>query len=290
MPEIKAKQIEVKLYVRRGNVADGFASIYAQMSPDERLAADGVESTIDALNALHGYDFMKMLPGGNRYFLHPTISDANNAVFVNKYAKGQTPTLEIVATYADGSRGRYILYPGFSDKFTGVNWTADDLLPYFKALIYQTKPGERSLICKLIPALCDWPAWAWFAAAVYATKETIDAKDRPLAQIFYGLSAFAAWEALGKKGGLKSVGIGKRGPVKLRVLRKEGGYATATERKAIAQMIELGMTEGQTSKNKQYKIVSIESGIVKAIVYDRYISTVGADPTWHKHTLLFEII
>jgi hypothetical protein len=204
MPTIKAKSLEIKLFVMQNGLYFDNGETYFDTSVLTDVERDGwreLDNALETLKSQLGSSFTSIAT--MRFF--PVISDQQNAAWVNQNTPGGTnklPVLSIEATYSDGSKARYIIYPGL---ISGAPWSEAALLPYFKVLLYQSKPGKQSIICTLVPSLCNLPSWVWLAAAVYATKETFDADGRPLAQLFYGATAFMAWETVGKKGGLKNV-------------------------------------------------------------------------------------
>lgn len=204
MPTIKAKSLEIKLFVMQNGLYFENGETYFDTSVLTDVEREGwrqLDNALETLKSQLGHPFTSITT--MRFF--PVISDQQNAAWVNQNTPGGTnklPVLSIEATYPDGSKARYVIYPGL---IVGNPWRESDLLPYLKSLLYQSKPGEQSIICTLVPALCNLPGWVWLAAAVYATKETFDADGRPVAQLFYGATAFMAWETLSKKGGLKSV-------------------------------------------------------------------------------------
>jgi len=203
MPQIKTTKIAVRVYVKKGNLGDSFETIYDQMNADELAAVAAVADAEDQLGEKYGSAFWSLFDFG--YYLHPVISVPSNAVFVNKNAKGLTPTVNLEATYGDGSAARYVIYPGLLDKFTGKSWSAAELLPYFNALLFKKtgEDGNQSILCKYIPSLCKLPAWAWLAVVAYGAKETLDAK--PEMQIWYGAGTALALDSFGQAGGLSAV-------------------------------------------------------------------------------------
>lgn len=131
---------------------------------------------------------------------------AQNGLFV-------FPAALITATYPDGTKKYYALGKEFTDKLTGGIWDASKIYPYIRTLVLDEKVSQNdtSLICKLVPPLCEAGNWVWFALAAGATLKASSSKD--FGRAAWGLGAAMLWKEWYDRGGLgqlkESIGIGR---------------------------------------------------------------------------------
>jgi len=127
------------------------------------------------------------------------------------------PSAIITAVYPDGRQKQYVLGKEFIDKLTGGIWSADRIYPYIRILLLDITPKQNddsTLICKLLPPLCNLASWAWFALAVGATLKASNKSGA--SQLAWGAGAALLWKEWIGRGGLSTVGIGKGLPAKSR--------------------------------------------------------------------------
>lgn len=136
-----------------------------------------------------------------------------NAVIVSQHGLDFSllPAAQIFGSYPDGYNSKYFLSQDLGDRFSGVNWKEKDVLPYIEALLYRSKPAPNSIVCKLLPPLCDIGVWVWFGLAVGATLKASGTKGVSKAA-WTGGAGLLWWEWY-QRGGVKqltsTVGIGK---------------------------------------------------------------------------------
>lgn len=105
---------------------------------------------------------------------------SNNNAVVAEHGLFVLPAAVITADYPDGSKKQYVLGKEFIDKLTGGIWTAQKLYPYIKTLLLNTQPSENkqiTILCKLIPPLCEVGGWVWFGLALGATMKANNSKS-----------------------------------------------------------------------------------------------------------------
>jgi len=120
------------------------------------------------------------------------------------------PSAIITAVYPDGRQKQYVLGKEFIDKLTGGIWSADRIYPYIRILLLDITPQQNddsTLICKLLPPLCNMASWVWFALAAGATIKASNKSGA--AQLAWGAGAALLWKEWIGRGGLSTVGIGK---------------------------------------------------------------------------------
>lgn len=174
---------------------------------DVRAMWEAFGSVITKLRSRHGNSVPVEM-----YICPTTI--AENAVIVaqNRLDPSLLPAANLYAEYPDGTGGQYFLSMSLSERFTGIQWTAAEVEPYVKALLYRSKPSESSLLCKLLPPLCNVGGWIWLAAAAAATLKASNSSGKT-AQFVWGAGAFVLWKEWADRGGVQqlkeTVGIGK---------------------------------------------------------------------------------
>lgn len=146
-------------------------------------------------------------------YLCPVTQPANADIAIqNGIDFSLLPAVQIWAEYPDGTAAKYFLSKNLSERFTGINWKQEDVLPYVKALLYRSKPAETSLICKILPPLCELGGWAWFALAAGTTYKAYNGKNE-FSRAAWGTAAFLVWKEFASRGGFmqlqQAAGVGK---------------------------------------------------------------------------------
>lgn len=170
---------------------------FSESTGDDRVAASAVVKAVETLAKKHA--------GGvpvEYGFCPLTIADNQLIVSQEGINPNDLPAIQIYADYPDGTGGYYWIKKGLVDK-AGLTWTKDTVLPYLSALLYRTKGGPESMLCKVFPPLCAVPSWLWLAAAGFATFEA--ATGSGVRQIAYGAGAAMAWQEFFKRGGFDSL-------------------------------------------------------------------------------------
>ena len=133
------------------------------------------------------------------------MSDPQNQLVVAQWGVS-LPAMHLYAEYPDGSTSAYMLTQDLQDRFTGVNWTAEDVMTYLSALVYQSKPNEPTLLCKIFPPLCGVGKYVWLAVGAYAMWKffTSEQKTQKLA---WGAAAGFTWNEFASRGGFRDLGM-----------------------------------------------------------------------------------
>lgn len=133
------------------------------------------------------------------------MSDPQNQLVVSQW--GVTlPAMHLYAEYPDGSTSAYMLTRDLQDRFTGVNWTAADVQPYFSALVYRSKPNKPTLLCKIFPPLCSVGKYVWLAVGAYMTWKFVTTEQKN-AKLAWGAAAGFTWNEFAARGGFRDLGI-----------------------------------------------------------------------------------
>jgi len=133
----------------------------------------------------------------------------NNIQIINQQGfnalPARLPGVLMTAYYPSGTQRQYAIK---NNPIT--SWTQDEVYRYLKALYLQEFGTGQSIVCKMLPVLCDVGAYAWLAAAAVCTYKTLEQKNNPNLQIAWGAGALLSVDAFVKGGGLKKVfGIGR---------------------------------------------------------------------------------
>lgn len=181
MDTIKATEVQICIFTLKQM---GSVSLYPA---DEQRIFQAFGDIITELRAKHGND----LPV---YLEFCPLTDTTNQGIVSFWGFSALPAVQVIAKYPNGQIAQYGLSKDFGDKFTGVNWTADDLRPYVEAVLYQREPANASWLCKIFPPLCNLGGWVWLASALYSTWKFAEAKDQA-GKIVYGTAAGLTWQS-----------------------------------------------------------------------------------------------
>lgn len=170
---------------------------FAASTGDDRTAAVAVYEAVEKLRKRHGnipveYGFCPL-----------TITDNQVIVSAEGIDPSDLPAIQLYATYADGTGAYYWIKKGLADKLN-VSWTKDTVLPALSALLYRSKPSQKSIICQVLPIVCDLPVWLWLAVAGFATFEAA-AGGKGIRQIAYAAGAGLAWQEFFKRGGFNAL-------------------------------------------------------------------------------------
>lgn len=125
----------------------------------------------------------------------------NNAPIAFGQGIEDFPGMLITGEYAGGKKRQYILKKDLKDKFLGVDWTGDDIYPYYKALyLQQFGTGEA---CNLPFGLCNVSALVWLIAAGLATYKAVEQKKT--LRVVWGAGAAFAGHQFIQAGGFAAV-------------------------------------------------------------------------------------
>lgn len=122
------------------------------------------------------------------------------------------PAAIIDAKYPDGTGLRYAIGQDTNDKLFGANWAATDIYPYIRALLFgqrSTPANTDSVLCRLVPPLCNAGGWIWLALALGATYKATQARN--IGKIIWGGGAFLLWKGYIERGGLSQLTSGAIG-------------------------------------------------------------------------------
>lgn len=194
MDQVKAKEVQICIFTWKNlpKVSD--------YPVDEQTIFQAFGQVITELRARHGDDVPV-------YLEFCSLTNANNQLIASQLGITDFPGVQVFATYPDGKIAKYGLVKDLGDKFTGINWTADDVRPYVEAVLYQRKPSSPSILCQIFPPLCDLGAYIWIVAAAYTTFRAVASEKG--ARIAWGAAAGLSWQSFFAAGGFKKLGIGK---------------------------------------------------------------------------------
>lgn len=167
---------------------------------DEKAAFNAFAGVVTDLRKKHGNDIPVFLD-------YCPLTNTQNQVIASNLGITDFPAVQIFARFSDGSTAQYAVTKDLGDKFTGINWDKKDVAPYVEALLYQRKPAEASILCKIFPPLCNLGAWVWLAGAAYSTLEFAKARSDS-GRIAWGAAAGLTWQSFFASGGFNGIGIG----------------------------------------------------------------------------------
>lgn len=193
--KVEAKKVQICIFWKNPLSYDDIQSWPA----DVRAIWNAFAAVITQLRSRHGNNVPVEM-----YVCPTTI--AENAVIVaqNKLDTSLLPAAQLYAEYPDGTGGNYFLSMSLDERFNGVQWTSAEVEPYVKALLYRAKPANTSLLCKLLPPLCNVGGWIWLAAAAAATLKASNSSGKT-AQWVWGAGAVVLWKEWADRGGIEQV-------------------------------------------------------------------------------------
>lgn len=196
MDQVKAKEVQICIITPK-YLGDGPAG-YPE---DEQAIYAAFGQVITELRAKHGANLPVYLE-----FCPLTLPE--NQKIAAYLGFQDFPAAQVIASYEDGSVANYGLEKDLQDKFTGVNWTAEDVRDYVEAVTYQRKPARSSILCEIFPPLCRIGGYIWLAAAAYSTLRFTESQSGG-GKIIWGAAAGLTWQSFFAAGGFKKLGIGK---------------------------------------------------------------------------------
>ena len=125
----------------------------------------------------------------------------NNAPIAYGQGIEDFPGMLVSAEYPGGTRRQYVLKKDLKDKFLGVDWTADDIYPYYKALYLQEFGADTK--CNLPFGLCNLSALVWLIATGVATYKAVEQKKNR--RLIWGAGAAFAGHQFIQAGGFAAV-------------------------------------------------------------------------------------
>lgn len=195
MSTIQATQMQICIFTLHDKT-------YEDQPADEKAMFDAFARVVIEIQEKHGSTAPIDLN-----FCPLTMNE--NAVIVAKQGLdiSRLPAAQVWATYPDGNNRLFFLKTGLG----GIDFTPEVLRPYVESLLYNRAAQEQSLICKIIPPLCDLGGWVWLGLALGASYKSTQARN--IGKIAWGIGAAALWQGWASRGGLdqvkEAVGIGK---------------------------------------------------------------------------------
>ncbi len=204
MARIQAESVQICLFWHN---TLNYNDVETTWPPEMRAMWNAFGNAIVQLRQKHG----NTLPV-EMYVCPVTVPE--NAVIVSQEGLSMSllPAAQIYATYSDGAAGKFFLSKNLGERFSGINWKASDIKPYIEALLYRSESAEQSILCKLLPPLCNVGGWVWLGLAAAATLKASNSQGKIAKTAWTGGAALLWWEWY-QRGGLsqlkETVGIGK---------------------------------------------------------------------------------
>lgn len=192
METVKASEVQICIFT-----ANDLPKV-SDYPPDEQAIYQAFAGVITDLRTKHGTN----LPV---YLEFCPLNNPQNQILASNIGLTDFPAVQVFAFYPDDRQVFYGLGKDLGDKFTGVNWKADDVRPYVEAVLYQRKPAETSILCQIFPPLCNVGAYIWLAAAAYSTYRFSESKEA--GKIAWGAAAGLTWQSFFAGGGFKKLGL-----------------------------------------------------------------------------------
>ena len=189
MSKVKATAVQICIFTWK-NYAD-----VSDATGDDLAAFNAFAGVIVEMRKRHGanvpvtLDFCPLTDPQNQLVISQQGVDPNTL-----------PAAQVWAWYEDGKTMQYFLSKGA----LSPAWTSESVKPYVTALLYRSKPSQQSLICKILPIVCDLPVWLWLAVAGFTTFEAA-AGGKGVRQIAYAAGAGLAWQEFFKRGGFNAL-------------------------------------------------------------------------------------
>lgn len=128
---------------------------------------------------------------------------ASNIVYINQNSITNFPSIQISATYPDGSIKWFRLNTTITDL---RNYSVSDMVGMMRSLEKGKDADDGSLLCKLFPPLCSVGAYVWLGVVGFAAYQAFTA-DNKNKRLVFGAAALVAGNEFISRGGLKTLRI-----------------------------------------------------------------------------------